>query len=133
MPRCMPTSRRLRKTWAGGAVEAERISLRRLVKGLPQSSRRSNSSRQRWQCRSPSCLGPATITAEAPEAADAAAVWQSYFQRSADLVGAAFYGMGKGSGGGLGNGNGNGFGDGSGGGMGGGVYRIGGGVSAPMC
>jgi TonB family protein len=40
--------------------------------------------------------------------------------------------MGKGSGGGVGNGNGNGFGDGSGGGMGGGVYRIGGGVSAPI-
>jgi TonB family protein len=40
--------------------------------------------------------------------------------------------MGKGSGGGVGNGNGNGYGDGSGGGMGGGVFRIGGGVSAPM-
>lgn len=40
-------------------------------------------------------------------------------------------GLGSGHGGGIGNGNGNGFGPGSGGGMGGGVYRIGGGVSAP--
>jgi TonB family protein len=40
-------------------------------------------------------------------------------------------GLGSGHGGGLGNGDGNGFGKGSGSGMGGGVYRIGGGVSAP--
>jgi TonB family protein len=41
-------------------------------------------------------------------------------------------GMGTGSGGGLGSGNGNGFGPGSGGNTGGGVYRVGGGVSAPV-
>ena len=41
-------------------------------------------------------------------------------------------GLGSGSGGGLGSGNGNGYGPGSGGGMGGGVYRIGGDVSAPI-
>lgn len=41
-------------------------------------------------------------------------------------------GMGSGSGGGLGSGNGNGFGPGSGGNTGGGVYRIGGGVTAPV-
>lgn len=41
-------------------------------------------------------------------------------------------GMGSGYGGGLGSGNGNGFGPGSGGNTGGGVYRIGGGVSAPV-
>ena len=41
-------------------------------------------------------------------------------------------GMGSGYGGGLGSGNGNGFGPGSGGNTGGGVYRIGGGVSAPI-
>ncbi len=40
-------------------------------------------------------------------------------------------GMGNGKGGGLGNGSGGGFGDGSGGGIGGGVYKVGGGVSAP--
>jgi TonB family protein len=40
-------------------------------------------------------------------------------------------GMGSGSGGGLGSGNGNGFGPGTGGNTGGGLYRIGGGVSAP--
>jgi periplasmic protein TonB len=40
-------------------------------------------------------------------------------------------GMGSGSGGGVGSGNGGGFGPGSGGGVGGGVYRVGGGVSAP--
>jgi len=41
-------------------------------------------------------------------------------------------GMGTGSGGGLGSGNGNGYGPGSGGNAGGGVYRVGGGVSAPV-
>lgn len=41
-------------------------------------------------------------------------------------------GLGAGSGGGLGSGNGNGYGPGSGGGMGGGVYQIGGDVSAPV-
>jgi len=41
-------------------------------------------------------------------------------------------GMGSGSGGGLGSGNGNGYGPGSGGNTGGGLYRIGGGVSAPV-
>jgi TonB family protein len=41
-------------------------------------------------------------------------------------------GMGTGSGGGLGSGNGNGFGPGSGGNTGGGLFRIGGGVSAPV-
>ena len=41
-------------------------------------------------------------------------------------------GMGSGSGGGLGSGQGNGYGPGSGGNVGGGVYRIGGGVSAPV-
>jgi len=40
-------------------------------------------------------------------------------------------GMGSGSGGGLGSGKGGGFGPGEGGGIGGGVYRVGGGVSAP--
>jgi len=40
-------------------------------------------------------------------------------------------GMGNGRGGGVGNGSGGGFGDGSGGGVGGGVFRVGGGVSAP--
>ena len=40
-------------------------------------------------------------------------------------------GMGTGSGGGLGSGNGNGYGPGTGGNTGGGLYRIGGGVSAP--
>jgi protein TonB len=41
-------------------------------------------------------------------------------------------GMGTGSGGGLGSGNGNGFGPGTGGNYGGGLFRIGGGVSAPV-
>lgn len=41
-------------------------------------------------------------------------------------------GMGSGSGGGLGSGNGNGYGPGSGGNTGGGLYRIGGSVSAPI-
>jgi periplasmic protein TonB len=41
-------------------------------------------------------------------------------------------GMGSGSGGGLGSGNGGGFGPGSGGGVGGGVFKVGGGVSAPI-
>jgi len=41
-------------------------------------------------------------------------------------------GMGSGYGGGLGSGNGNGYGPGSGGNTGGGLYRIGGGVSAPV-
>ena len=41
-------------------------------------------------------------------------------------------GMGTGNNGGLGSGNGNGFGPGSGGNTGGGLYRIGGGVSAPV-
>ncbi len=41
-------------------------------------------------------------------------------------------GMGTGSGGGLGSGNGNGWGPGSGGNAGGGVYRVGGGISAPV-
>ncbi|MDP9170925.1 MAG: energy transducer TonB [Acidobacteriota bacterium] len=41
-------------------------------------------------------------------------------------------GMGSGSGGGLGSGKGGGFGPGEGGGVGGGVYRVGGGVSAPV-
>ncbi len=41
-------------------------------------------------------------------------------------------GMGTGSGGGIGSGNGNGYGPGQGGGYGGGVYRVGGGVSAPQ-
>lgn len=41
-------------------------------------------------------------------------------------------GMGSGYGGGIGSGNGNGFGPGTGGNTGGGVYRIGGGVSAPV-
>jgi TonB family protein len=41
-------------------------------------------------------------------------------------------GMGNGYGGGIGSGNGNGFGPGSGGNTGGGVYRVGGGVSAPV-
>jgi TonB family protein len=40
-------------------------------------------------------------------------------------------GMGNGTGGGVGNGSGGGFGPGSGGGMGGGVFKVGGGVSAP--
>jgi TonB family protein len=40
-------------------------------------------------------------------------------------------GMGNGSGGGVGSGSGGGFGPGSGGGMGGGVFKVGGGVSAP--
>lgn len=40
-------------------------------------------------------------------------------------------GMGNGSGGGLGSGTGGGFGPGQGGGIGGGIYRVGGGVSAP--
>src|SRR5438445_10618055 len=40
-------------------------------------------------------------------------------------------GIGSGSGGGVGSGKGAGFGPGEGGGMGGGVYRVGGGVSAP--
>jgi protein TonB len=41
-------------------------------------------------------------------------------------------GMGSGSGGGLGSGRGGGFGPGEGGGVGGGVFRVGGGVSAPV-
>jgi periplasmic protein TonB len=41
-------------------------------------------------------------------------------------------GMGSGSGGGLGSGSGNGYGPGSGGNAGGGVYRVGGGISAPI-
>ena len=41
-------------------------------------------------------------------------------------------GMGTGSGGGLGSGNGNGYGPGSGGNTGGGLYRIGGSISAPV-
>jgi len=41
-------------------------------------------------------------------------------------------GMGTGSGGGIGSGNGNGYGPGYGGNAGGGVYRVGGGISAPM-
>jgi TonB family protein len=41
-------------------------------------------------------------------------------------------GMGSGYGGGIGSGNGNGYGPGSGGNTGGGVYRIGGGISAPV-
>jgi hypothetical protein len=41
------------------------------------------------------------------------------------------FGMGSGSGGGVGSGSGGGFGPGSGGGVGGGVYKVGGGVSAP--
>ena len=41
-------------------------------------------------------------------------------------------GMGTGSGGGLGSGNGNGYGPGEGGNAGGGLYRVGGGVSAPV-
>jgi protein TonB len=41
-------------------------------------------------------------------------------------------GMGTGSGGGIGSGNGNGYGPGEGGGYGGGLYHIGGGVSAPQ-
>lgn len=41
-------------------------------------------------------------------------------------------GMGTGSGGGLGSGSGNGYGPGSGGNAGGGVYRVGGGISAPI-
>ncbi len=41
-------------------------------------------------------------------------------------------GMGTGSGGGLGSGNGNGYGPGSGGNAGGGLYHVGGGVSAPV-
>jgi TonB family protein len=41
-------------------------------------------------------------------------------------------GIGTGSGGGLGSGNGNGYGPGSGGGAGGGIYHVGGGVSAPV-
>lgn len=41
-------------------------------------------------------------------------------------------GMGSGYGGGLGSGNGNGYGPGTGGNTGGGVYRIGGGISAPV-
>ena len=41
-------------------------------------------------------------------------------------------GMGSGSGGGLGSGNGNGYGPGTGGNAGGGLYRVGGGVSAPV-
>jgi TonB family protein len=41
-------------------------------------------------------------------------------------------GMGTGSGGGIGSGNGNGWGPGSGGNAGGGVYRVGGGISAPV-
>jgi TonB family protein len=41
-------------------------------------------------------------------------------------------GMGTGSGGGLGSGQGNGYGPGYGGNVGGGLYRIGGGVSAPV-
>ena len=41
-------------------------------------------------------------------------------------------GIGTGRGGGLGSGNGNGYGPGTGGGAGGGLYRIGGGVSAPV-
>jgi len=41
-------------------------------------------------------------------------------------------GIGNGTGGGVGNGNGGGYGPGSGGGVGGGVYRVGGGVSAPV-
>lgn len=72
-----------------------------------------------------------TITAEAPKL-DAPVYGDP---RSKDLLsslGQGVNGMGKGSGGGVGNGNGNGYGDGSGGGMGGGVFRIGGGVSAPM-
>jgi TonB family protein len=42
------------------------------------------------------------------------------------------HGLGAGTGGGIGPGNGDGYGPGSGGGMGGGVYRIGGDVSAPI-
>jgi TonB family protein len=41
-------------------------------------------------------------------------------------------GMGSGNGGGLGSGNGNGYGPGTGGNVGGGLYRVGGGVSAPV-
>ena len=41
-------------------------------------------------------------------------------------------GMGSGSGGGMGSGNGNGYGPGTGGNTGGGLYRVGGGVSAPV-
>jgi periplasmic protein TonB len=41
-------------------------------------------------------------------------------------------GMGNGSGGGLGSGKGGGFGQGEGGGVGGGVFRVGGGISAPV-
>jgi len=41
-------------------------------------------------------------------------------------------GMGSGAGGGLGSGSGNGYGPGSGGNAGGGVYRVGGGISAPV-
>jgi TonB family protein len=41
-------------------------------------------------------------------------------------------GMGSGNGGGMGSGNGNGYGPGTGGNTGGGLYRVGGGVSAPV-
>jgi TonB family protein len=72
-----------------------------------------------------------TITAEAPKL-DSNQYGNPLSKDLLSSLGQGVGGMGKGSGGGVGNGNGNGFGDGSGGGMGGGVYRIGGGVSAPM-
>ncbi len=71
-----------------------------------------------------------TITAEAPKI-NSDQYGDPFAKNLPFSGGPGTGGLGAGHGGGIGNGNGNGFGPGSGGGMGGGVYRIGGGVSAP--
>ena len=72
-----------------------------------------------------------TISAEAPKL-DAPVYGDPLSKNPLNSLGQGTNGMGSGTGNGLGAGNGNGYGPGSGGGMGGGVYRIGGGVSAPQ-
>jgi protein TonB len=72
-----------------------------------------------------------TITAEAPKL-DASQYADPLSKTLPFSMGEGENGMGKGSGHGVGSGDGNGYGAGSGGGMGGGVFRIGGGVSAPI-
>jgi protein TonB len=71
-----------------------------------------------------------TITAEAPKI-DANQYGDPLAKNLPFSGGPGMGGLGSGTGGGIGSGNGNGYGKGSGGGMGGGVYRPGGGVSAP--
>ncbi len=72
-----------------------------------------------------------TITAQAPQIT-APDYGDPLSKMDALSGGPGSNGLGPGSGGGVGPGNGNGYGPGSGGGTGGGVYRIGGDVSAPL-